>query len=312
MWYAKGMENRTLGCLLGLDVNEALADDIDLVAYGLTRCNKTLVITGVGKSGHVAKLLADTAQALCLDAMYLSPEQILHGAAWRMKQNTTIGISYSGESRELEALSKIAKFYILMTSSEHPTILADLILRVPVVSEPYPAAPIPMASVIMMLQIGYAVLSQYACQEKMTAAEYSENHPAGLLALQTCKVEDWLRLHERPMASGPESTTIASALKIMTDKKTGAFIITGKGNRPTGIFTDGDFRRLFLELPPAAPEERLEERIMSKGPPLTISADQSVADARSLMHEKHVNCLPVVDEFGRLAGMLDIQDVTVR
>lgn len=271
-----------------------------------------VVGSGIGKAGIVGQKVCATLASTGTPALFVHPVEALHGDLGMVTAHDLLLVfSNSGESEEvarlLPALKKIGAKTIAITGRPHSTLgrAADLTLDIGRIEEPCPLRLAPSASTTAMLALGDALALCVLKARGFTIEDYAALHPGGALGRKLMRAKDLMRTGERLALSGPE-IKVGEALERMSQSRGGAVVIVDKRGKLTGIFTDGDFRRLMVNEP-----KRFHDSI---GPHMTspckfIQDKTLVAEAQELMAQKHINALPVVDKRMKVVGLLDIQDL---
>ncbi|MFH0938172.1 MAG: KpsF/GutQ family sugar-phosphate isomerase, partial [Planctomycetota bacterium] len=227
-------------------------------------------------------------------------------------QDIVLAVSNSGETDELLRLlpmfKRIRCRLIAITALAESSLgrAANLVLAIGELEEPCPLRMAPSASTIALLAMGDALALSVLKARGFTQEDYALLHPAGTLGRRLMKVVEAMRSGER-MVTVPGTATIGAALELMArPPRNGAVIVVDDVGRLIGIFTHGDFGRMILKAP-----QTIREPIAAymTSPCQAIHCDALVVDAQTLMREKHINALPVVDENMKVLGLLDIQDL---
>jgi arabinose-5-phosphate isomerase len=293
-------------------------DDSFLKAAAMVMaCRGRVVVTGMGKAGIIGHKLAATLSSTGTPAMSMHPAEALHGDLGMVQDgDLALVLSNSGETEEitrlLPFLRKVGVKVIAITSREDSFLArhADVTVATGVIDEACPLGLAPTASTTVMLALGDALALTVSKARGFTAKDYRDFHPAGDLGrrsglvLAGAAVGDIARTGDR-LAAVPLSATLADAARAMSKARGGAAAVLD-GDRLAGIVTDGDFRRAVLA-DPAALSKPLAP-LMTRTPTV-IRSDALVGEAQRIMSERRINSLPVVDAQGRLAGMLDVQDI---
>jgi arabinose-5-phosphate isomerase len=290
-------------------LGEEFTRAIDLI----THCPGKLIITGIGKSGLVARKIAATMNSTGTSAYFLHPVEALHGDMAIVGEGDVIlALSYGGETSELNyllaAIRARSGAIIALTGNTSSTLAgaADVVLNVAVPQEACPLGLAPTASTTATLALGDALAVVLMNRSGFREADFRRNHPGGGLG-ERLKV----RVAE-VMFTGdliPRVTSqarLSEAVDESNRKNLGAVVVTGAHDIVLGIITDGDIRRLV------AGDEIVEGvgvTTVMTGNPVTISADKQAVDALSIMQEKEVTVLPVIEGEMRLIGILHLHDL---
>lgn len=319
--FAKGVigaESAALGALAD-SLGEAFLSAVDLVVE-CARQGGTVLVTGLGKSGHVGAKVSATLASLGIPSHPVHPTEAAHGDLGRFRpSDTVIAISYSGETEEVVALAGILKQdglpIISITGGGRAELsslerLATAPLRLGIRSEagsPYFVAP--TSSTTATLALGDALALTAAKRRNFTDEDFARRHPGGALGELLRPVTDVMRFvagKNLPLIS--ESETVDAALRHAADagRRPGALIVTGANGGLSGIFTDGDLRRLILRDPGEL--ARPISLVMTRAP-RTLPDTALVRDAVAMFREHRQDEIPVVDSAGRPVGILDVQDL---
>ncbi|RKP49202.1 arabinose 5-phosphate isomerase KdsD [Trinickia fusca] len=279
----------------------------------LLSCRGRVVVSGIGKSGHVARKLAATLASTGTPAFFVHPAEASHGDLGMVTADDVfVALSNSGESEELVAILPIVKRLgtklIAMTGRPESTLakLADVHLNSSVAKEACPLNLAPTASTTAALALGDALAVAVLDARGFGADDFARSHPGGALGRRLLTyVRDVMRTGEQ-LPKVPSSATVRDALFQLTAKRMGMTAIVGFDDRVEGIFTDGDLRRVlertgdFRDLPIAD--------VMTRAP-RTIAPDHLAVEAVELMERYRINQMLVIDEAGKLIGALNMHDL---
>lgn len=291
------------------------ADDSVVRAVAtLYACTGRVVVSGMGKSGHIARKIAATLASTGTPAMFVHPGEAAHGDLGMVTaQDVFIAISNSGESSELMDILPVVKRMgtplIAMTGKPQSrlALLADVHLDISVAKEACPMNLAPTASTTVTLALGDALAVALLDARGFREEDFARSHPGGALGRRLLThVRDVMRSGEAVPAVAPE-VPLARALLEVSQKGMGMTAIVDPDKRPIGVFTDGDLRRLI---------ERVQDfsniliRDVMHADPRTVHPEQLAVDAVAVMEEFRINQMLVVDEDGKLVGALHIHDLT--
>ena len=284
----------------------------DAVAL-LLRCKGRVVVSGIGKSGHIARKIAATLASTGTPALFLHAAEAAHGDLGMItRDDVLVALSYSGEGDELLRILPMAKRQgtplIAMTGNEMSSLsrLADVHLDVHVDKEACPLNLAPTSSTTAMLALGDALAIACLDARGFGADDFARSHPAGALGRKLLTyVRDVMRTGDR-IPSVPLDTSLTDALHEISEKQLGMTAVLDGNGRLQGIFTDGDLRRL-LERSGDVRNVKLAD-VMTRNP-LTIAPDVLAAEAAQLMDQRKKNQLLVVDASGALVGALHMHDL---
>jgi len=281
---------------------------------GSTRESGRLAVTGVGKAGKIGDKLSATFASTGTPSFFLNPVDALHGDLGMLSASDVLmALSNSGKTQELLRLiphvRKIGAVIIAVTGDEDSPLaakeLADIVVTLGKIDEAGELGLAPSSSTTAMLALGDALALSVMKARLFTGEEYARFHPAGELARKAVRVRDIMRTGDRVPTCAP-STTVMEAIGKVTVAHAGAVSVLGGDGVLCGIFTDGDFRRV------ASGDEGVLakpiEAFMTPDPK-RIGPERLVAEAMGVMRDKKINELPVVDDAGRVVGLLDIQDI---
>ncbi len=289
--------------------NEHFARAVEL----LLGCRGRVVVSGVGKSGHIGRKIAATLASTGTPAFFVHAAEAAHGDLGMITQDdVVIGISYSGETGELLTIVPTIKRegtpLITITGNPASSLSknADVNLDVHVTAEACPLNLAPTTSTTATLAMGDALAIAAMHAKGFTKEDFARSHPGGALGRRLLThVRDVMRTGDAvPVVQ--EDVSVLDAVREITKKHIGMTAVVDQSNRVTGVFTEGDLRRLI--------ESRGDIRsiairdVMTKTPK-TVKADAMAAAAARLLEESLVNQLLVTDDEGRLAGALHLHDL---
>jgi len=296
---------------------EALIPRLDVAFARACRlcleCKGRVIVTGMGKSGHVAGKIAATLSSTGTPAFFLHPAEASHGDIGVItRQDVVLALSNSGETAEIIALvphlRRLAVPFISLTGNPDSTLARAATVNIDV-SVPAEACPLnlaPTASTTATLAMGDALAVALLKHRGFTEEDFARSHPGGSLGRRLLlHVEDVMRTgHDIPMVR--ESTPLAQGLVEMSRKGLGMTAIVDAGQRLLGIFTDGDLRRSF-DRQVDIHATRMDA-VMTRGGH-RIAPKALAAEAVHLMEEHRITALPVVDADGVLVGALNVHDL---
>lgn len=279
-------------------------------------CRGRVVVTGVGKSGLVGAKISATLASTGTASLLLHSGEAVHGDLGRvLRDDVVLALSYSGTTDEVlrlvPVLRRIGARLVAITSTADSPLgrLADVTLPVGRIEEACPIGLAPTSSTTAMLALGDALAMTVAHRKQFDRESFALFHPGGALGRSLVTVGEVMRpLAEVPCVA-PE-TRVADAVRAARvpgrARTRSAVVVTGPDGALAGLLTQGDFTRRVVE-----------DRSVLDGPiaavmtrnPRVIRTTDLLADAHRLFEEHRFNVLPVVDAGGRLAGLLDVQDV---
>ncbi|MCE9615265.1 MAG: KpsF/GutQ family sugar-phosphate isomerase [Lentisphaerae bacterium] len=293
-------------------LNAEFADAVRLILDCLTR-NGKVVVTGVGKSLHIAEKIAATLASTGTTSVALNPMQAMHGDLGVVSAgDVLLALSYSGESEELLTLIPAARrmsVKIIAFTGAPASALAtcsDVVVPVRVDREACPFGMAPTASTTATLAVGDALAMVLLEARGFRQEDYATLHPAGAIGRALLvRVSDIMRSGSR-LAQVPQTASVRDAVLAMTQARSGSTgIIDGNGCL-LGIFTDGDLRRhITADLHILT---RCVADVMTPSP-LTVRGEQLAVDVLRVFETHNIDDILVVDAAGKLIGAVDIQDL---
>ncbi len=272
-----------------------------------------VVVTGMGKSGHVSNKIAATLASTGTPAFFMHPAEASHGDLGMItSHDTLLAISYSGETAEVVTILPVVKRMgarlLSMTGNPDSTMAkaADVHLDISVAEEACPLNLAPTASTTATLAMGDALAVALLQMRGFTAEDFARSHPSGSLGKRLLlRVSDVMRTGDR-VPSVDASVTLRDALLEMTDKGLGMTAIVDGNDAILGIFTDGDLRRSL--------DDGADIRTTVIGDIMhtnckTTSAELLAAEALHMLEENKITSLLVADDDNRLVGALNIHDL---
>jgi len=293
-----------------------LGDDDSFVnaaqlVYG---CEGRVVVSGMGKSGHIGRKIAATLASTGTPAFFMHPGEAAHGDLGMVTRNdVVIAISNSGESSEildiLPAVKRLGARVIAMTGKPASRLakLADVHLNIAVDKEACPLNLAPTTSTTVTLAMGDALAVALLDARGFREQDFALSHPGGALGRRLLThVRDVMRSGDAVPSVGPE-TSLVEALLEVTRKGLGMTAIVDAEGHPVGVFTDGDLRRVIERMHDFS---NVQIRDVMHANPRRVRPDQLAVDAVAVMEEFRINQMLVVDENDRLVGALHIHDLT--
>ncbi len=275
-------------------------------------CQGHVVTSGMGKAGLIAQKVAATLASTGTPSLFVHPAEAMHGDLGMISPgDVAILFSNTGETEELIRLipylkdRRVVRLAITGRSDSNLAKGCDVVLEIGLVEEACPLRLAPSSSTTALLAMGDALALAVLKARGFTLEDYGRLHPAGSLGRQLSRVEDLMRTGERCPCVAP-STPIREAVSALSRARGGLACVVDSEGRLLGVFTDGDFRRHWAHDPYIG--DQPVGNLMTQ-PGLAIARGALVRDAVVLMGERHVNALPVLDEAGRLIGLVDIQDL---
>jgi arabinose-5-phosphate isomerase len=277
-------------------------------------CTGRVVVSGMGKSGHIARKIAATLASTGTPAFFVHPGEASHGDLGMItRKDVVLALSNSGETDELltilPAIKRLGNPLIVMTGNPESSLatMGDVHLDVSVPEEACPLGLAPTASTTAALVMGDALAIALLEARGFTDEDFARSHPAGLLGRRLLlHIADVMHTGETIPRVGADAS-LSDALVEMTRKGLGMTAIVDAGQRLLGVFTDGDLRR-------AVDNNNVDLRTtpvtsLMTPDPKTIAGDKLAIEAARLMEAHKINALLVVDADGRVVGALNIHDL---
>ena len=279
----------------------------------LLQCRGRVVVSGIGKSGHIARKIAATLASTGTPAIFVHAAEAAHGDLGMItRDDVLVALSYSGEGDELLRMLPVAKRegtpLVAMTGNPSSSLarLADVHLDVHVDKEACPLNLAPTSSTTAMLALGDALAIACLDARGFGPDDFARSHPAGALGRRLLTyVRDVMRTGDR-IPRVDAGTTLLEALREISRKQLGMTSVLDEQGRLLGIFTDGDLRRLLER---GGDVRALKVADVMTRNPLTIGPDVLATEAAQLMDERKKNQLLVVDGSGALVGALHMHDL---
>lgn len=276
-------------------------------------CQGRIVVTGMGKSGHIGRKIAATLASTGAPAMFVHPAEASHGDLGMItRHDVVLAISNSGESEELTAILPLIKRMgvpLLGMTGQPDSSLghhADVVLDTSVEKEACPHNLAPTASTTVQLALGDALAIALLNARGFRPDDFARSHPGGALGRRLLTlVSDVMRSGDAVPRVGPEAT-LSELMREISAKGLGASAIVNPQQQPIGIFTDGDLRRLIES---GSDLRSVRAADIMHPQPRTITASALAAQAAELMETHRINSLLVVNSAGELCGAVNNHDL---
>ena len=285
---------------------------VDLLLHATATHNR-IIVTGIGKSGIIARKIAATLRSTGTPAHYLHPTDALHGDLGMLARGDTIlTLSASGETEELlrllPLLKRLADKLITLCGCLTSTLAqaSDIVLDTSVYTEACPHNLAPTASTTVMLALGDALALEVGRRRGWQAEDFAELHPGGRLGKRLARVSELMHSGDALPKVGP-GTPMSQVIYEMSRKKLGMTTVLGPEGKLLGMISDGDLRRL-LERDGGKALDHTAGEIMNNHP-LTIGADAFASSALALMEEKKITSLIVTRPDGTTEGVIHLHDL---
>jgi arabinose-5-phosphate isomerase len=279
----------------------------------IMECKGRVVVTGMGKSGHIGNKIAATLASTGTPAFFVHPGEASHGDMGMITpQDVVIAISNSGNTSEvitiLPLIKRMGAPLISMTGNANSTLAHEAVanLDISVEVEACPLGLAPTSSTTATLVMGDALAVALLEARGFSAEDFAISHPGGSLGRRLLlRVSDIMHVGDRiPVVK--ERTTLSGALLEISRKGLGMTTVVDDQGSLTGIFTDGDLRRT-LDRSVDIHNTPIHEVMTRHGK--TIQADHLAAEALNIMEEMKINALPVTDDSGALVGAINMHDL---
>jgi arabinose-5-phosphate isomerase len=295
----------TLCAAMHHELGRAFLRAVDMIAAAQGR----LIVTGMGKSGHVARKIAATFASTGTPAFFVHPSEASHGDLGMITPNDVIiALSWSGETAELEHLIDYSRRFriplIAVTASAESTLgkAADVVLALPAAREACPHNLAPTTSTLMQAALGDALALALLESRGFTALDFHKLHPGGRLGAMLKFVSNVMHTgNSIPLVA--LGTSMAEAVVEMSSKGFGCVGITETTGTLAGIITDGDLRRHMR------PDllEALVDDVMTPSPK-TVRPDQLASEALEIINTSEITAL-IVTEAGKPVGIVHFHDL---
>jgi len=300
-------------------VASAIDESFEKAARLMLECRGSVLTTGVGKAGHIARKLSATLASTGTPSHFLSATDAVHGDLGSIRRgDIVLLLSASGESDEiLRLLSLVKKLdhpVIAMTSSAASGVgrSANIVLAFGKIEEACPLGLAPTASTTAMLALGDALALTVMKLRNFSAEEFVLFHPAGQLGRKLIRVGEAMtfrRGDNLPVAS--DQLSVAQVLHDVSSikRRSGAVILIDAGGKLSGIFSDGDLRRLVTDNDGSALSRPIHS-VMTRSPK-RVSENALASEAMALLRQYRLDELPVVNDQDQPVGLIDVQDLVV-
>lgn len=305
--------------VLSIEANEitALAARLDAsfeaAVQLILHCQGRVVVSGMGKSGHIGGKIAATFASTGTPAFFMHPAEASHGDLGMITNgDVVIALSNSGESDELlnilPTIKRLGAKVISITGAPNSTMAkeSDVHLSAEVSQEACPLGLSPTASTTAALALGDALAVCVLDCRDFSAEDFARSHPGGNIGRRLLtRVKDVMRIDDAiPMVQ--QDVLLSAALIEMTSKGLGLTAIVNAAHEPIGIFTDGDLRRAFAN---GIHADTAKISDVMHANPNSIHVDNLAIEAVDMMEQKKINGLLVIDDAGKLVGAFNMHDL---
>lgn len=297
-----------------LKLKDFIGEDFDRAVEIIYNCKGRVIITGMGKSGHIGRKIAATLTSTGTPSYFLHPAESTHGDSGIITRNDVIiAISNSGETQELLNLLPLIKRFgvqtIAMTGKLDSTLAksSDVVLNISVEKEACPLNKAPTASTTATLAMGDALAVCLLQKRGFTEKDFLLFHPSGALGKGfTYKVSDLMLTDRDKLPLAHETDSFADLIELISEKKLGMAMIVDENGVLSGVLTDGDIRRTLIKYQNIRP--LVAKDVMSLNPKRISSTDYA-ASALHLMEKYSITVLAVVDDTNKPTGVIHIHDL---
>ena len=278
------------------------------------RCTGSVVVTGIGKAGLVARKISATLASTGTPSHFLHPAEAMHGDLGALRSDDVLlALSQSGETEEITRLIPhvvVRRVPIVALTARPDSTLgraAEVVVATGSVREACNLGLAPSTSTSLMLALGDSLALVTSELRRFTPEDFAARHPGGSLGRQLMLVEDAMRpLAECRLAKGSETVRAVFA-RPLPARRTGAVMVVDDDERLEGIFTDSDLARLFERRHDDLLDAPIGQVMTVR--PTTISTGTRLGDAVAILETRRLSELPVVNAAGRTVGLLDIVDL---
>lgn len=294
-------------------LEERIGDDFARACQLILSCKGRVVVTGMGKSGHIGRKIAATLASTGTPAFFVHPGEASHGDLGMITRGDLVmAISNSGNSPEILTLLPILKRLgipmITMTGKPHSPLAeaAEVSLDIHVASEACPLDLAPTSSTTATLVMGDALAVALLEARGFTAEDFALSHPGGILGRRLLlRVNDLIHAGDQ-MPKVQAQTSLLDALSEITAKGLGMTTVVGEDGTLLGVFTDGDLRRAVDKGHDI--RQVTIENIMTRKP-TTVYQDALAAEALTIMENRKITALVVIDEHNHPVGVIHMHDL---
>ncbi|GHC64203.1 KpsF/GutQ family sugar-phosphate isomerase [Limoniibacter endophyticus] len=289
--------------------NNELGDSFGQAFDALSKVRGRVIITGVGKSGHVGAKIAATLASTGTPAFFVHPAEANHGDLGMIaRDDVIVAMSWSGETAELKGIVAYSRRFaiplIAITSGRESALgrAADVVLALPKATEACPNGLAPTTSTLLQLAMGDALAVALLEARGFTADHFRTFHPGGQLGANLTKIGEIMHVGDEMPIVKP-GTLMPEAALVLAKKKLGCILVVGEDGELAGIVTDGDLtRNLHRDMSKLTVEE------MMTRDPRTATPDTLAGPALAMLNEKSISALVVVEE-GKPVGVVHFHDL---
>lgn len=283
------------------------------VVNRIIQCKGKIIVTGIGKPGHIGKKIASTFSSLGTPSFFLHPAEAMHGDLGMIdSQDLVIAISNSGESEEITRIipniKKIGAYLIAITANDNSTLsrYSDLVQIIPKVTEACHLGIAPTSSSTIELVYGDALAVVCSIAYGYNEVNFGLFHPAGSIGKKLLiTVGDVMKIEDENSVVF-DNVKLKDAIIELGKKGLGIVTICSMQHEILGVFTDGDLRR---QLEKGADIYSLEVKDIMTTKPIAFSRNQLAVDALNILRNNNIASAPVIDENKKIVGTIKLQDI---
>ena len=295
-----------------LKASKSISNNFTDAVNEILGCSGRVVLSGMGKSGHIARKIASTFASTGTPAFFMHPGEASHGDLGMItKEDIVIFFSNSGQSNELisilPTIKRIGAKIVSISGNANSELAkqSNIHISAAVTKEACPLGLAPTASSSVSLALGDALALCVLDLREFTAEDFARSHPGGNLSSNILiKVKDIMRI-DKNIPSINIKSSLKHAIEEISNKKVGFTGIVDNENKLMGILTDGDLRRAILNKKNI--DSSIEECMTKE--PITLNGSEMAIEAVNIMEKFKVNCFLIVDSNKKVIGMLNINDL---
>lgn len=300
-----------------LELHEAskLPDRLDegflRAAQTVLDCKGKVIVSGIGKSGHIGKKLAATLASTGTPAFFVHPAEALHGDLGMIEsRDVLLFISYSGTAKELDFIIPRLqeKNVVLLAITGKPqsplALAAHAVIDIAIEREACPMHLAPTSSTVNTLMMGDALAMAVMQARGFNEEDFARSHPAGALGARLLNRVHHLMRQGETIPRVADTATVMDAMLELSRTGLGMVPVVTPGAQVSGVFTDGDLRRWLVG------GGKLEDAVtqaMTRGG-ITLQSDSRAVDAKEQLMKRRISAAPVIDEHRQLVGAINLQD----
>lgn len=297
-----------------LKLKERINSNIEKAVEVIISSKGRVILTGMGKSGLIARKIAATLSSTGTPSYFLHPAESTHGDSGIVtREDVVIAISNSGESSELLNLLPLIKRFevplIVFAGNKNSTLgkASDIYFDISVEKEACPLGKAPTASTTATLAMGDALAICLLKQRGFSTEDFLLYHPSGKLGKGILyRVKDLMLKDINLLPIVHEDDTFLESVDLISKKRLGCALVVNSENKFTGLITDGDIRRILLRYPDVS--VLTTKAVMTKNPKTILDTDMA-PKALALMEKYAITSLAAIDENGNLSGLIHIHDL---